>query len=804
MFLTDFRYALRGLWVSKGFATTAILCLAFGIGLNTTIFSIVDGVLLKPFPYHEADRVVILSLKNEPRDAWGDNLSYPDFKDWRDANSTFERVASFTGRSMTISDGGGEPTRYRGGLVSWDLFPLLGISPIKGQPFTPEQDSPGAAGVMLISHAVWTTRYHQDPDIVGRKVLVNAEPAVIVGVMPERFEFPENQKIWMPLAPVVHRDGRGARRLLTFGRLKPGLAQAQATADLDGIAKRIAEQYPDTNKDWTAQIRTLREEFIPPNVTLVIWLMMAGVTLVLFIACSNVANLQLARASARRREISVRSALGAERRRIVTQLLTESVTLALVSVPLGLVLAQAGSRLIFNAMPVDQVPYYITWTLDWRSFAFSITVAASTAVLFGLFPALQASRGDLHGDLKEGTRGNSVRSSPLRSGLVVAQVALAVVSLIGALLFVRTFSNLDTYDVGFDTKPLMTMRFYLPGQVYEPVDAQAQRVEDIVRRVEGQAGVEAAYASNLIPVSGGSGSRPIVVDGTPTEAGKEPEIAFTGVSPHFFKTLGVPIARGRDFTESEGWSRTPVAVVNETMARKMWPAGNVLGGRFRTAGPGVTPEWFEVIGVVRDIKHDDIDPEDTPYEAVYVPVRYQPSTSMGLVVRTKGSPAAITSAVRQQIRESDSNLPIFNVRTMDEVRQLGYWQFGIFGWVFGTIGVVGLLLAAIGVYGVLAYSVSQRTQEIGVRIALGARPPSVVGLIVRHGMGLTCLGVVVGLLLAGAGMSKTRQLLFEISPYDPVVYAGVALFILAVALLASGLPALRATRVDPLVALRGE
>ncbi len=448
---------------------------------------------------------------------------------------------------------------------------------------------------------------------MGRKILVNAVPAVIVGVMPERFEFPQNEKIWMPLVPVVFKDARDARYLFTFGRLKPGVTIDQANADLQGVARRGGEAHPDTNKDWGATVVPLREEFVPPDVTRVIWLMMAGVTLVLFIACSNVANLQLARASARRREISVRAALGAERKRIVTQLLTESVVLSLVSVPLGLLLAQFGTRVLFDMMPPDQVPYYITWQLDWRSFVFSIAVAVSTAVIFGLFPALQASRGNLHGDLKEGTRGNSVRSSPLRSGLVVAQLALAVVSLIGALLFVRTFTNLETYDVGFDTRPLMTMRFFMPGATYEAPDAKGRRVEDIVRRVEGLAGVEAAFASNLVPVSGGGNGGNVVIDGYPSEPGREPGIGFVGVTPHFYRTLGVPMARGRDFTDAEGWSRAPVAIINETMAKKLWPGREALGGRFRLIGRDDLKEWFTVIGVARDIKHDDIDPDDQPF-----------------------------------------------------------------------------------------------------------------------------------------------------------------------------------------------
>ena len=805
MLLTDVRYALRGLWLSKGFATVAILCLAFGIGLNTTIFSIVDGVLLKPFPYAHADRLRVLGLDNVSLKSYRDWVSYADLKDWKAASSSFEYIASVGFRSFTISDGAGEPERYQGAIVSWDLFPMLGVQPILGQGFTPEQDTPGGGGVVLISHAIWSYRYRQDSKIVGRVISVNGVPSVIVGVMPERFEFPETQKIWAPATPVLFKEPRGNRGLLPFARLKAGVTDAQADAELKSISRGLAAQYPDTNKDWEASIRTLRDEFIPPDVTQIIWLMMAGVTLVLFIACSNVANLQLARASGRRREISVRAALGAERRRIVTQLLTESVVLSLVSVPLGMVLAQLGSRAIFGMMPPDDVPYYITWQVDWRSFVFSVVVAVATAVLFGLAPSLQATRGNLHTDLKEGTRGNSVRSSPLRSGLVVVQLALAAVSLIGALLFVKTFSNLDTYDVGFDTAPLMSMRFGLQGDEYRQGAARLQKVEEIVKRVEAISGVTSATASALIPVSGGGTGGNIVVDGRPSEPGREPAIDYVGVTPHFHRTLGVSMRAGRDFTDAEGWSETPVAVVNETMAGRFWPDRSPIGGRFRFAGENaLSKTWFEVIGVAPDIQHDEIEPGNQKYPVAYVPYTYMHGTNPALLVRTSGAPAGITGAVRQQIREADSNSPISNVFTMEEVRQQGYWQYVIFGWVFGTIGIVGLLLAAIGVYGVLSYAVNQRTPEIGVRIALGAGRPAVLWLIVAHGMWLAGIGVVVGLALAAATMDQTRAFMFEINPFDPVVFSGVALFLLAVAFLASALPALRATRVDPLVALRGE
>ena len=802
MLLKNVRYALRSLWHSKGFTLVAILCLGFGIGLNTTIFSIVDGVLLKPFPYDDPERIVILSSSNDKAGVDNGGMSFLDLDDLRRQSSTLARISAVSGRSLTISDGG-EPERYIGAAVSWDLFPLLGVAPILGQGFAPEHDRAGGGGVVLISHAVWTLRYQSDPKVLGRRILINGEPAVILGVMPERFEFPEVQKLWIPLGPLMTKDQRDARHLFTFARLAPGVTNDQVSSELKTLTATLAKQYPDTNENWSAYPRTLRQEFIPADVSLVIWMMMAAVTLVLFIACSNVANLLLARASARRRELSVRTALGASRGQVVRQLLTESVMLSLIAIPLGLGLAQIGTRMIASAMPPDDVPYYIQWAVDWRAFVYTLLVAVVTAVVFGLFPALQASRGNLHESLKEGTRGNSARRSLLRSTLVVAQVSLALVALVGALLFVRSFANLDAYNVGFDVKPIMTMRFYMPGEPYVPVDAKLRRVQDVVGRVERLPGVAAAFASNLVPVSGGGGGGQVVVDGMATEKGREPYIDFIGVTPHFYRTLNISV-RGREFTEAEGWSRTPIAIVNETMARAHWPGRDPIGGRFRLVNNPEVTDWFTVVGVAPDIKHDEVGPDAEPVASAYVPYAYQQTLNTGLTIRVAGPPAAITGPVRDQIRAADPNLPVFQVRTMDDVRRLGFWQYELFGWIFGTTGLVGLLLASVGVYGVLSYAVAQRTQEIGVRVALGAAHRDVLRLIVGHGVMLAAIGVVIGLVLAPVMTMFGRTLFYNVSPFDPASFIFVSLFLMGVAFLASYLPARRATRVDPLVALRGE
>ena len=518
---SDIRYAVRGLWQSKGFALTAMACLALGIGLNTTIFSIVDGVLLKPFPFRDPDRLMILGERNPKSDAQA-GISYPGLLDWRAASTTLSAIEVSSGRAVNLSDdGAGDTERLTASAISWNLFPELGVSPVIGRHLTEADDRPGADRVVLISHDLWTLRYHSDPQIVGRTVHVDGNLHTIIGVMPPGFRFPNNMRLWVPVAPLAHEAPRTVRNLFAFGRLKPGATPTQVTDELAAITARLAREYPATNEGWTVWPRTLTDAFLPDDVTQIILLMMGAVTLVLFVACSNVANLLLVRASTRRREFALRAALGAGRERIVRQLLTESVVLALVSLPLGLLLAEFGTRLIAFSIPTDQVPYYITFNVDWRTFLYSFAVAITTALVFGMFPAMQVSRGSLRGNLEESARGATSGRSRVRSALVVVQVSLALVSLVGAMLFVRTFLNVNRFDLGFDTGRLMTMRFAMAGTAYEGADARLQRAEDVVRRVEALPGVAAVFASNLIPISGAVAaetSKSTVSAGIPTSA----------------------------------------------------------------------------------------------------------------------------------------------------------------------------------------------------------------------------------------------------------------------------------------------
>jgi putative ABC transport system permease protein len=804
MLFQDLRYAVRTLRKSPGFALVAVACLALGIGVNATIFSVVDGILLRPYPYPDPDRLVVLNATNHRLRVTRTGLSYLDFRDWRDENSTLTGMAAFTQRSLTIADGRTEPERYNGATVSWNLFSMLGMPPALGRDFGPEDDRPGAEPVVLLSDDAWRRRYNADPSIVGRAILVNATPHTVIGVMPPRFMFPETQRLWVPLSPYQHEWTRQTRNLQVFARLRPGVTIGQAATDLKAVASRLEASYPQENQSWSAFVRPLRSWMVPTQVEIMMLAMMGAVTLVLMIACANVANLFLARASVRLREISIRAALGAGKWRIVRQLLTEAVVIGLISAPLGMLVAWIGIRLVDRGIPPDSVPYFIHWSLNARPLGYTVGISLLTGIVFGLAPALQAARTNLQESLKEGGRGSAGgRRAKLRSGLVVAEIAMSLVLLIGASLFVRSFLNIQDSNAGFDTSPLMTMRLYLPGSAYESPEGKARRVQDIVRRVEGLPGVQSAFASNFIPFGAGGSGGNILVEGRAVEAGQEPGITFIAASPHLRRTLDVALVRGRDISDSEETMRTPVAVINETMARQIWPGEDPLGRRFRFRGDG-EPEWFTVVGVIADFRHFQGDSDRSIFPSAYVPYSFDPTLNTGLTVRVSGEPSGITAAVREQIRLADPALPVFSVQTMEQLRQLSFWQFRLFGWMFSVFGAVALLLASIGVYGVLSYSVSQRVQEIGVRMALGAERRDVLKLILWHGMKLAGLGILLGMAGAAGATQFIKSILFDVTPTDPLSFGGVAIFLTLVALLASYVPARRAMAVDPIVALRNE
>jgi putative ABC transport system permease protein len=800
----DLRYAGRMLARSPGFTALVVLCLALGIGVNSTIFSLVDTIAIRPLPFHDPERLVDLHSTHAANGIDFSDVSYLDLLDWRARSRAFADVGASAGRSLTLSDRG-EPERFNGTLVTWNLFPMLGVEPMLGRQIRPEEDSPGGPRVVLLSHGVWQRRYAADPAIIGRTITVDGNATTVIGVMPPRFQFPGKAEIWLPLTPFEFASPRTARSLEVFARRRPDWTFEAARRDIAAVGERLAQEVRD-DQGWGASAQALRDAMVPSDIRLMVMTMMGAVTLVLLIACANVANLLLARATVRGREMAVRAALGAGHGRIARQLLTESVLLALGSAPLGVAVAYVGLRwLTASIPPQNQPPYYIDWSMNPRVVLYTGLIAIATGLLFGLAPASHAARHNLHDALKDrGASTGGAGRHRLRAALVVAEMGLAVVLLVGAALFIRSFVNLEHARAGLDSSRLMTLRFFMSGGAYDAPEAMSRRVDDIVRRVESLPGVASAFASNMVPFASGGSDGGAVPDPSPFQAGQEPNVRRFGVTPHLLKTLGVPIVAGRDFTDAEGGTRAGVAIVNTVFAKRLWPDKVVVvGERFRLVeDPG--RQWITVVGVVGDFRLFTVrDGKPPPY--AFLPYPYDAARNTGLTIRvTSGPPAGVAGAVRQEIRRSDPTLPIFRVETGDEVRLDSFFEDRIFGWMFAIFGVVALTLASIGVYGVLSYSVSQRTSEIGVRMALGASRPQVFGLVIAQAARLAGAGILCGIAGALVVTRIVASFLYNVAPTDPISFGATALFLALVAVAASCVPARRATAVDPMIALRAE
>jgi putative ABC transport system permease protein len=809
--MQDLRFAVRMLAKSPGFTLIAVLCTALGIGANTAIFSVVNAILLRPFPYADPDGIVSLYMVHEKEKDDEEGYSYLDLQDLRRQTRTLSQIGAYTTRSLTIS-GSDEPERVSGVAISADLFPMLGLKPMLGRNFRPEEDRPGAPPVILLSHDLWQQRFDGDPNILGRTIVVNATGHVVVGVMEPGFEFPERQAAWVTMASLMQEDLRTDRYIQVLARLQPEATFDQAATETALIAERLVAEYPDTNRGWAAGVKTLREEFAGDELRLVVLTMMGAVLCVLLIACANVANLLLARATSRQREVAVRVSLGATRFRILRQLLTESVLIGVLGGLLGILFGYWGIRWIEASIPSDnQAPYWVVFSLDPAVLLFTLGIAVVTGLLFGLAPALQASKTDLNETLKDGARGaGGGARNRVRSALVVAEVALSLILLVGASLFVRSFLKLQTAEPGFSTANLLTLRVFLPGDSYEDDAVKAQRAADLLRRIEGMPGVEAATVSNFIPLAGGGGFGAILIDGQSFAPGDEPNVFYTGSTGGLFPTLGLEPVAGRLLTARESLERSGYAVVNRSFAQRFWPQAGmdqVLGKRFRLKEePPNTPEqgrWLTVVGVVPDIQNYGVDEKEIPPSA-FLPYPYQPARSNGITIRTAQDPGQIAALVREQVRAADPLLPVYDVRTMEEVRQRDFWEFRFFGGMFSVFGAIALFLAAIGVYGVLSYSVSQRWREIGIRVALGAHRGDILRLVVGQGLALALGGIGIGLVGAFGVTRVISSILFDVSPTDPVSFASVSLLLAAVAVYASYLPASRAVAADPLSALRAD
>ncbi|HEX6535793.1 MAG TPA: ABC transporter permease [Gemmatimonadaceae bacterium] len=802
--MRDFRFAARALRKSPGFTLTAIVCVALGVCVTTTIFSAVDGILIRPLPYPDADRLVAVYGRLAAKGATGQNISYDDYLSWRDENRTFSQLGIWTWTTHTLS-GQGEAERVEGAGVSANLFPLLGVRPLLGRTIAPSEELPGNDRVILLSYGLWQRRFAGDRGIVGRTIEVDGLPYTVVGVMPPRFNFPDRGQVWVPFPNDAWRSGRGNRGYAgAIGRLKPGATLAQAQADLDVISRRLQRAYPRENFGWDAEAIALRDDLVG-DLRKPLFIFLGAVGCVLLIACANVANLMLARGAARQREIAVRVALGAGRRRIVRQVLAESMVLALVGGAVGAVLARSGVRLLRLAFPNGDVPFYVSLDMDARVLLFAVLVSALTGVIFGLVPALRATRIDLNAELREGGRGEAGgrRGSRLRNSLVVAEVALSVVLLVGATLLLRSYGALIGTDLGFDPRGVLTARVSLPDARYDNHEKQRAFYEQLYARLAAIPGVQAVGSANGIPFSGWNVQAEMSIEGRPAAApGKELVVHYQNISPGYLPAIGVPIVRGRGFTAADRDS-AHIGVINDVLARREFAGTDPIGKRIRFGGADSKDPWITIIGVAKTFRHYRLPQPMGP--AIYFPQLATPWGTQTLALRTSlPDPMSLAPAVRAVLKELDPDVPAYQVQTLEQAVSRSLWRQRLQGQVLGTFAALALLLAAVGIYGVISYAVAQRTRELGVRMALGATRSQVLGLVLGQGLRLAAAGVAIGIVAALALSRIVASLLYGVSATDLATFAGVPIALALVAMLATLVPARRATRVDPVVAMRTE
>ena len=800
----DLRYAVRMLVKRPGFTAVAVLTLALGIGANTAIFSVVNAVLLRPLPFAEPDRLVYAEGADLRDGSKGGAISPPDFLDYREQNHVFERFAAFMPQSSTVTGDGSASERINSARVSHGFFETLGIAPLDGgRTFLAEEEQEGRNAVAVLSYGLWQRRYGADPKIVGKTIALNGQTVTIVGVMPAGFEYPREAQLWAPIAfKSPQTSMRRSHFLRAVGRLKPGVTVEQAQADINQIARQLEQQYPESNTNFSMGL-TLLPEWTVGEMRSTLLVLLVAVGFVLLIACANVANLSLARGASRSREVAIRSALGASRGRVVRQLLTESVVMALLGGALGLLLAMWGVDLLVSLSP-ENLPRVKEVTTDWNVLGFTLLVSILTGILFGLFPALATSKTNLTETLKEGGRGASgAGRQRLRSLLVVAEVALSLVLLVGAGLLIKSFLRLSNVDVGFVPTNVLSMQLSMTQKSYPEPRQRAVFYEQLISRIESLPGVQAAGAVSELPLSGQENDTFFNIEGKPAAAfgSTENDANIRGISPAYFQALGVPLLRGRFFDKRDGLDAPKVAIVNENFVKRYLPGEDPLGKQLIIDFGD--PYKAEIVGVVAGIRHSSL-AQAEPFPEMYVSVLQAPSYGTNLVVRAAGDPVQLTAAIRGEVQSLDKDLPVYNVKTMEQHLSASAAQPRFRTLLLGLFACVALLLASIGIYGVISYSVTQRTHEIGLRVALGAQSADVLKLVVWQGMRLALVGIVVGVIGAFVVTRVMSSFLFGVSATDPLTFAGVSLLLAVVSFLACYIPARRATKVDPMVALRYE
>jgi len=802
--LHDLRYAARTQLKNPAFTIVAVIALALGIGANTAIFSVVNTVLLRPLPYKDPDRLVMVW---EDATKAGYPLDVPtnaNFIDWRNQNQVFEGMAAIAYDNFNLT-GAGEPERLQGRRVSASLFPLLGVDPQIGRVFTAAEDQPGSERVVLLNYGVWQRRFGGDPGIVGKAISLNGKGYTVVGVMPARFQFPTStDQVWVPIAftPEQAAD-RTTHYLRVLARLKPGVTLSQAQTEMSTIATRLQQQYPESNTDVGAAV-TLLQEYRVSDIRPALLILLGAVAMVLLIACVNVANLLLARAAVRQKEIAVRVALGARRQRLIRQFLTESLMLSAMGGIVGLAIAYAGLILLRSFIP-QNISQAREISIDFKVLGFTLLVSVATGVIFGLAPAIQAARFNQIETLKEGGRDAATGSSSrrLRSVLVTAEVAISLVLLIGAGLLINSFLRLRNVDPGFRVDNLLTMNIVLPEPKYQEPERRSAFYRELVQRVEALAGVRSAAVTTSLPLYSQGNSIVVVFEGRPDpKPGQEPIIVTRIISPEYFDTMGIPLLKGRQLTEQDKRTSPRVVVVSEAMARRYWPNEDVIGKRIALGKVKKPEDWIHVIGVVKDVRQIlTADSKPQMYLSHQQTNFFAPED---LVVRTDVDPTSMAATVRNAVWEIDKDQPVSDIQTMEEILadSIARQRFSML--LLAIFAGVALVLAAVGIYGVMSYSVAQRTHEIGIRMALGAQAGAVLRLAVSYGMKLVIIGIVVGLVAAFALTRVMSTLLFGVTATDPTTFTLISVLLVLVAAIASYIPARRATKVDPMIALRYE
>jgi predicted permease len=806
----ELRYGLRGLLKQPGFTAISVVTLALGIGANTAMFSVINAVLLRPLPYHEPDRLVTIWEESPQRGLYQLPVSFANLRDWIEQTQTFEQISAYTFTNLNLT-GVGEPTRLGTVRASANLFSLVGATPQLGRPFLPEEDKENAGHVVILGHALWQSRFGSDAGIVGRSLTLNNQSYTVVGVMPAGFQFPvgfgylgrvlnDPIDVYVPLAASGRELARGHFSFFAIGRLRHDKTIEQARADMTTIERRLEQQYPDGNNGIGVSLVPTQEQTVK-EIRPALLVLLGAVAFLLLIACANIANLLLARAASRQKEMAIRASLGASRLRVLRLLLTESLMLSLAGGGVGFLLAIWGTEALRSLVP-ENIPRLNEVGIDARVFAFTLLVSIVTGVVFGFVPALHAANPDLNESLKEGSRGSTggVAGKRTRSILVVAEVALSLVLLIGAGLMIKSFLRLQQMNLGFNPNNTLTVDVSLPSSTYAEENQQVAFFQEALERFRSLPGVQAAGATTGLPLTVELKGSDFRIEGHPEpEAGKEMIINTRSVSPDYFRTLGIGLIKGRDFSDRDKGDAPAVAIINNDLARIYFQGEDPIGKRITFDD---RQSWMSIVGIIQDVKQLGLDSTAKP--EVYFPYSQVAASEMSLVVRTSADPLSLAASVKSQIRMIDRNLPIDSPRTMQQLlaESISGRRFNML--LLTVFAVVALVLAIVGIYGVMSYAVTQRTHEIGIRVAVGAQPRDVYLLVLGQGMMLAVLGVAFGLAGAFALTRLMTTMLFGVEATDPATFVSIAVLLTGVTLAACYIPGRRASRVDPLIALRHE